>query len=151
MKFDDIIGILFLLFFILGPALKGLFKPGEPLIEVELPEVETTPENAEPATNKLPQRTITEPPTPPTPAALKTAEPPVREPVIATPAVRAAREAPLRSLDQKLPDGGRRRLRKLGLKTDRRAVLNGMLWHEILSEPVAIKIRKRRRRGAKLG
>ena len=148
MKFDDIIGILFLLFFILGPALKGLFKPGEPLIEVELPEVETIPENAEPATNKLPQRTITEPPAQPTPAAPKTAEPPVREPVTA---VRAAREATPRSLDQKLPDGGRRRVRKLGLKTDRRAVLNGMLWHEILSEPVAIKIRKRRQRGAKLG
>jgi len=145
-KFDDLIGILFLLFFIVGPALKGLFKPSEPLIEVELPEIEPEPEAAAPAQPKprpTPQQESTAP-VPVSPAADKNnvAVPP---------------PAPANEMGQKpaakpesLPDGGRRRVRKLGLKTGRRAVLNGMLWHEILSEPVALKRLKQRRRGAKL-
>jgi len=145
-KFDDIIGILFLLLFIVGPALKGLFKPGEPLIEVELPEVEVEPEAPDSARPR-PRPTPRQAPVTTAPAPIVAAEDePVRP---ATTTKRDTRPSPPEG-QERLPDGGRRRVRKLGLKTNRRAVLNGMLWHEILSEPVALKRIKRRRRGAKL-
>jgi len=137
-KFDDLIGILFLLLFIVGPALKGLFKPGEPLIEVEAAEEAGPPEEG--LRPKAPSQPAAAPPTPPVREAPAAAEP-VRPSPPSPPEER-------RSAD-KLPGGGKRRVRKLGLRTGKRAVLNGMLWHEILSEPVALKHR-RRRRGAKL-
>ncbi|WP_457638252.1 hypothetical protein [Oceanithermus sp.] len=142
MKLDDIIGILFLLFFILGPALKGLFKPAEPVIELEIPE-----ENSNQAITERASRT--EPLQPAGPPASK----PAREPAEAQ---AAAHTRPVdeglenKSRPPKQPGGGKRRKRKLGLKTGRRAVLNGMLWHEILSEPVAFKLREHGRHGAKL-
>ncbi len=153
MKFDDLIGILFLLLFIIGPALKGLFKPSEPLIEVELPDFE--PEAATPSSR--PQQAGK-----PAGTNAQKASPPAqpqrpRQVIVAPPAGEKTTVAPAASLKQaaadradKLPDGGRRRVRKLTLETGRRAVLTGMLWHEILSEPVALKRLKRFRRGAKL-
>jgi len=143
-KFDDLIGILFLLFFIIGPALKGLFKPSEPLIEVELPDIEPEPEAAAP-THPEPRQTPRQTPSAPAPTAFVAAN--------STQPTKTSKREISQSMaaePEKLPDGGRRRVRKLGLKTDRRAVLNGMLWHEILSEPVALKRLKQRRRGAKL-
>jgi len=146
-KFDDLIGILFLLFFIVGPALKGLFKPSEPLIEVELPEIEPQPEDAapnQPEPRPAPRQT----PAAPVPTAFIADQ---KDDAAQSPAVskRETNQTPA-TAPEKLPDGGRRRLRRLGLETNRRAVLNGMLWHEILSEPVARKRMKQRRRGAKL-
>jgi len=144
-KFDDLIGILFLLFFILGPALKGLFKPSEPLIEVELPEIEPESEAAapdQPEPHPAPQQE----PVAPAPVSFAIPE---RNYVAAPPAApegEAGQESTVKSGN--LPAS--RRKRKLGLKTDRRTVINGMLWHEVLSEPVALKRLKQRRRGAKL-
>ncbi len=135
MKLDDVFGIIFLLLFIIGPALKGLLKPPEPLIEVEPPiEEAPPPKAAQPAGGK------TEPVPPP--AAAQNERRPRPQPEPSRPAAAPVVAAPAAS-------GGpatvkRQRRRKLALGMGRRDVLRGMLWHEVLNEPVSRKLLKRR-------
>ena len=134
MKLDDVFGIIFLLLFIIGPALKGLLKPPEPLIEVEPPIEEAPPKATQPAGGKAE-------PVPP-PAAAQSERKPQPQPEPSRPAAAPVVAAPAAS-------GGpatvkRQRRRKLALGMGRRDVLRGMLWHEVLSEPVSRKLLKRR-------
>jgi len=133
-KLDDIFGIIFLLLFIIGPALKGLLKPPEPLIEVESPSEAPPPEATKPTGGKAE-------PVPAPVAAQSERKPrpqpepsrPAAAPVVAPPAA-TSRPATVK----------RERRRKLTLGMGRRDVLRGMLWHEVLSEPVSRKLQKRR-------
>ncbi len=170
MKIDDIIGLLFLLFFIVGPILRGLFRPSEPLIEVELPEIEPV-ESAQPQTGAgqpAPQQAAPAPPArpagQPSPKAA-TAPAPATAPAAKPASVQQAKghAAGARSrqrIEEARRDAGEvaaserqafvaaqdRPRGRSGLKTHRRAIVNGMLWHEILSEPASLRHRARRRR-----
>jgi len=151
-KFEDLIGVLFLLFFLVGPALKGLFKPQEPLVEVELPETfPEADETTEPATARTARDPLWETPAfQPTPPddGIETA--PVSSSATEEPPLPQDRPPETSRIDvSRRARGDKKRGRKAGLRTGRRAIINGMLWHEILSEPASIKYLKRRR-GAKL-
>ncbi len=134
MKLDDIFGIIFLLLFIIGPALKGLLKPPEPLIEVEPPIEAPPPKAAKPAGGKA------EPV--PAPAAAQNERKPRPQPEPSRPAAAPVIAAPAASGGPATTE--RQRRRKLVLGMGRRDVLRGMLWHEVLSEPVSRKLQKRR-------
>ncbi len=116
MSLDDLLGLLFLLVFVVGPVLKGLLKGSQeaPLLEVELPEPPSEeeappPPPAEPRRPRV--RPVAIPPSEPAPA------PPEPEP--------------------KAPAPRARRPRRLKLRFDRGGILEGVVWHEILSEPRA--------------
>jgi len=100
LKLDDLLGLLFFLFFILAPVVKGLMKREAPL-ETEL----------------LPPP----PPPPPEEKPDEKAKPPQPRPVV----VAASPPEPAPVLKKK-----RRALR---VKPD--GILEGIVWHEILSEP----------------
>lgn len=169
MKFDDIIGLLFLLFFIVGPILRGLFRPSEPLIEVELPEVEPVEPAQPPAQQPAPQQAAPAKPAA-QPASRPAARPAAAPGSTPTPVVRkdtaqraeghAAGARSRQRIEEARRDAGEmaaseqrafaaaqdRPRNRSGLKTHRRAIINGMLWHEILSEPASRRHRARRRR-----
>ena len=120
MSLDDLLGLLFLLVFVVGPVLKGLLKGSQeaPLLEVELPEPPSEeeappPPPAEPRRPRV--RPVAIPPSEPAPA------PPEPEPEPPPPT-------------EPKPAGARP---KLGLRFHRGAILEGVVWHEILSEPRA--------------
>jgi len=166
MKFDDIIGLLFLLFFIVGPILRGLFRPSEPLIEVELPEVEPVEPAQPPAQQPAPQQAA-----PAQPTAQPASRPPAATPEPA-PAPAARRDAAQRAEGHAAGARSRQRIeearrdagemaasehrafapaaaessRGARLPVHRKAIVQGMLWHEILSEPASLRHRARRRR-----
>ncbi|HFB39462.1 MAG TPA: hypothetical protein ENJ76_03515 [Oceanithermus sp.] len=117
MSLDDLLGLLFLLVFVVGPVLKGLLKGSQeaPLLEVELPE---PPSEAE---------------APPPPPA-EPRRPRVRPVAVAPAEVEAAPEpepAPAEAAPKARRTGG------LKLRFDRGGILEGVVWHEILSEPRA--------------
>ncbi|HGY10584.1 MAG TPA: hypothetical protein ENK37_11140 [Oceanithermus profundus] len=171
MKIDDLIGLLFLLFFIVGPALRGLLKPREPLVEVELP-----PEDALPPELKEVLREVRAQPEPKPAPPPSAPAPPAQAPkplaqgaqprgASAPPAARgtkqtaeghaagarsrhrieearrdaadmAAEERAAFALDQP------RLSERIGLSVSGKAIVRGMLWHEILSEPASKKRRR---------
>jgi len=112
LSLDDLLGLLFLLVFVVGPILKGLLKGSQeaPLLEVEL---EGPPLEEEPPPEPRGPRVRPVAVAPPEPA------PAPSEPEPAAPATRA------------------RRPRRLKLRFDRGGILEGVVWHEILSEPRA--------------
>jgi len=132
-KLDDIFGIIFLLLFIIGPVLKGLLKPPEPLIEVEPPIEAPPPEAIKPSGGRA------EPV--PAPTTAQSERKPRPQPEPSRPAAAPVAAAPPASVGHATV---KRRRRKLGLGKGRRRVLRGMLWHEVLSEPVSLKLQKRR-------
>jgi len=112
LKLDDLLGLLFVLFFIVGPVLKGLFQ------KERVPEIleEAFPE---PPEEEVPPREKRKPePVPVRPVAVA--------PAPSEPAPPAAEEPP-----------PARRPKKLGLRLTRNAIVKGIVWHEILSEPRA--------------
>ena len=112
MKLDDLLGLLFVLFFIVGPVLKGLFRRDEaPGYPQEAPGEEV-------------------PPAPPKPQRREPEPVPVR-PVAAAPAPSES-ESPT---TEGPPPASRPK--KLGLRLTRNAIVKGIVWHEILSEPRA--------------
>ncbi len=175
MKIDDLIGILFLLFFLVGPALRGLLKPREPLVEVELPEEleEVQRRLREAAEGKAPG-----PASKPQPAARPTAQAQpaptaaTRRAVPAAPAQPAAAAAASQQVAEGHAAGARSRQRieearhdaremadseraafahergerRVGLPVHRKAIVHGMLWHEILSEPVSRRRARKKKR-----
>jgi len=107
LKLDDLLGLIFFLLFILAPVVKGLLKREAPL-ETEL----------------LP------PPPPPPPEEKPRAKPKAPRPrpvAIATP----SRETPKEAAEPKI----RRRKKRRGLRVKPDGILEGIVWHEILSEP----------------
>ena len=109
MKLDDLLGLLFFLLFILAPVVKGLLKREAPL-ETEL----------------LPPP----PPPPPEEEPEKKAKPPRPRPVVvAAPSPGAEPEA------QPPPARKRRKKKRRTLRVRPGGILEGIVWHEILSEP----------------
>lgn len=179
MKIDDLLGILFLLFFIVGPALRGLLKPREPLVEVELPpELEEIMREAAPRPQEPPPQAAR-----PKPAQAQTKLARSAQPAASSaPAPAAAAGAPLGAMQtaEGHAAGSRSRRRIEEARTDatgmaaeeraafaqkgehhrphrhaalplhRKGIVHGMLWHEILSEPVSKKRRRVRAKRRKL-
>ena len=169
MKFDDIIGLLFLLFFIVGPILRGLFRPSEPLIEVELPEVEPVEPAQPPAQQPAPQQASPAQPTAqpanrpagrPAAAPGSTPTPVVRKDTAQRAEGHAAGARSRQRIEEAQRDAGEmtasarqaytttsgKGKRGAKLPVHRKAIVQGMLWHEILSEPASRRHRARRRR-----
>ncbi len=138
MSLDDLLGLLFLLVFVVGPILKGLLKGSQeaPLLEAELPEPPSEVEAPPPADSRRPRvRPVAIPSSEPAPA------PPEPEPKVERPRVRPVQLAPPPEPEpepppppEPKPAGARP---KLGLRFHRGAILEGVVWHEILSEPRA--------------
>ena len=125
MSFDDLLGLLFLLFFVVLPTLKGLFSREDEVVVVEEPEAP----GAEP---DLPEPSAKEPP-----VVVKEAEPLREEPRVV---VREAQTPPPPSAEE--PTKGveappKPRGQKPLLDFDRGAIVKGIIWHEVLSEPRA--------------
>ncbi len=114
MSLDDLLGLLFVLFFIVLPALQGLFRRNPP---PDLP---------------FPVEGEAEAPLPPPP-------PPRRpEPSPETPPAPPPRlwEGPLEEAGQGAPlEEAPKRPKKKRLSTRSKDVVQGMIWHEILKKP----------------
>ncbi|WP_456444782.1 hypothetical protein [Oceanithermus sp.] len=174
MKIDDLIGILFLLFFIVGPALRGLWKPREPLVEVELP-----PEIEEMMREPEPRPTEPQPPARPgtaragsRPAQPQAAAPPAAPAPAAPPpdgTMQTAEGHAAGSRSRQRIEGAERdasdvateeraafaqvrspKMKHSGLPLHARGIVHGMLWHEVLSEPASRKLQRARMRRRKL-
>ncbi len=174
MKIDDLFGLLFLLFFIVGPALRGLLKPREPLVEVELPqdleevlrETAPRPQEPQPLARPKPAQAQSKPAAggraaaPAAPAATAVAaqvSPQTAEGHAAGSRSRhriaeasrdaadmAAEERAAFARDQRRQEG------RIGLSVSGKAIVRGMLWHEILNEPASKKRRRLRTKRGKL-
>ncbi|MGQ9735531.1 MAG: hypothetical protein ACUVUP_02930 [Thermaceae bacterium] len=118
MSLDDLLGLLFLLFFIILPALSSLFRGPQ----AGLPPLETPPgpETPRPRPKKPPR-----PPEPP-----KDAESP--KPTWAFPP--PEKETPRPHLS-KPSEEERERPRPRLVLTTRNAIRKGVVWHEILKKP----------------
>jgi len=174
MKIDDLIGILFLLFFIVGPALRGLLKPREPLVEVELPpeieemmrEPEPRPAEPRPPARPGTARAVSRPAQPqaaPPPAVPAPAVPPPGGKMQAAEG-HAAGSRSRRRIEEARRDAADvaaeehaafaerrgRKMRHAGLPLHARGIVHGMLWHEVLSEPASRKLLRARMRRRKL-
>ncbi|AFV76439.1 hypothetical protein ACLWNE_07250 [Thermus oshimai] len=125
MSLDDLLGLLFLLFFIVLPALQGLSRkappPGFPL---DLPEPEPLPPAPKPRPKKRPK-----PPEPPkrpleaTPEPLRSLEAAPRE----------ALKVTFREAQEEVETPRKKRPRLLSM--EKNEILKGMVWHEILKPP----------------
>jgi len=104
LKLDDLIGIFFLLAFVVLPVVRSLLVGEEP----KAPEPEAQP--------------------PGEPEPRPAAEPPPQAPPEPSP-VAAAPEPP------RVGEPGERRGRKSPLALGKGAILKGIIWHEVLSEP----------------
>ena len=170
MKIDDLIGILFLLFFIVGPALRGLLKPREPLVEVELPpEIEEMLHEPEPQPPARPgtaragshaaQPQAAAPPSaapapaaPPPGGTMQTAEGHVAGSRSRQRIEEARRDAADVAAEEHAAFALRRgrKMKHAGLPLHARGIVHGMLWHEVLSEPASRKLQRARTRRRKL-
>jgi len=111
LSLDDLLGLIFVLFFIVAPVLKGLF------VREEIPEVVLEDDLLEPEPEPEPKRPERVPTRPVMVAPKKKAEEPP-----------AVEEPPAQSPP---------RSKKLKLRFNRDAIVEGIVWHEILSEPRA--------------
>jgi len=112
-KWDDLLGLLFLLVFLVLPALRGVLTRG-------------APEAAEPAETPPPPK----PPTPPD--GRKQGRRPVPEPRPV-----AAAPEPAETPVPVAPPPETKEARGFRIRFEERAILEGIVWHEILSEPRA--------------
>ncbi|WP_337844203.1 hypothetical protein [Thermus sp.] len=124
MSLDDLLGLLFLLLFVILPALQGLSRksppPGFPL---DLPEPEP-PSLPKPRPKRRPR-----PPTTPERPLEATPEPP--RSLEAAP--REALKVTFREAQEEAERPKRKRPRLLS--TTKNEILKGMVWHEILKPP----------------
>lgn len=171
MKIDDLIGILFLLFFIVGPALRGLLKPREPLVEVELPpEIEEMMREAAPRPQEPPQATQPKPAQAQTKPAASGRPAAAAAPAVAgggsmqTAEGHAAGSRSRQRIEEAQRDASdmaaeeraafaltrSHKMKHAGLPLHARGIVHGMLWHEVLSEPASRRLRRVRTRRRKL-
>ncbi len=115
MSLDDLIGLLFLLFFVVLPALQGLLRKG-PL--PPLPEEADLPPSPKPLPLKPVRQAEATPEETGPPAEISSERAPPKTP----PPPRAPEEPP--------PPP-----RRWTLPLDREGILKGMVWHEILKRP----------------
>ncbi|MCS6868056.1 hypothetical protein [Thermus sp.] len=129
MSLDDLLGLLFLLFFIVIPALQGLTRKAPPVppgVPEDLPPPEAPPRPRPKARPKAKPKPAPPPP-PPAPGregdSLERLPSPER-----TPLEVRFRETP--------PEEAPPKARRKGLvQTDREGLLKGVIWHEILKKP----------------
>ncbi|WP_022798802.1 hypothetical protein [Thermus islandicus] len=123
MSLDDLLGLLFLLFFVILPALQGLSRRGRPpTLPEDLPLPEPFPK---PKSRPRPKPKPLPSPEP------KRAEAPSR-PTLPPPSERRVLEArPQEPQEEPPPKPARKKL----LRTDRESILKGVIWHEILKRP----------------
>lgn len=158
MGLDDLLGLLFLFFFIVLPALQGLLRRGQQMPpdfepdEIPLPgearRPPTQPQSAPPPQPATPARS-TAPTTPPPPAqppakapAPRAKTPPPRRPrsLEEIERERLARSASRSSTEP--PPAGSAKAKveaktttQWVLSTSTHAILNGVVWHQVLAEP----------------
>ncbi|GLV47362.1 hypothetical protein TJA_05340 [Thermus sp. LT1-2-5] len=123
MSLDDLLGLLFLLFFIVIPALQGLRRA--PSTPPSFPEDLPLPEPL-PRPKRKPKPKPVLPPSPP-PAregeSLERIQSPERERLEVRFREEVAEEAKQKPAQKRL------------LTTDRKSLLKGVIWHEILKKP----------------
>ncbi|WP_038046142.1 hypothetical protein [Thermus caliditerrae] len=130
MSLDDLLGLLFLLFFIVIPALQGLLRRGQPGIPPGFPEDLPPPEplpRPKPKAKPKPKPK----PAPPPPVSAREGEEASLEwgpSLERTPMEVRFREPPREEAEEKKP-------RKRLVRADRESVLKGVIWHEILKKP----------------
>ncbi|WP_052606019.1 hypothetical protein [Calidithermus timidus] len=163
MQLDDLLGLLFLFFFVILPALRGLLRRGENTFDIpdidELPNEPDHPASAQPRpAQSTPQPQPTQPPAPSSP-------PPKAQPRPAQPRPQRKEADPFRERARLAAseEQVRRKLSELERRlsqaqpkaakpapqepaqqpmkkppafgTDSQAILNGIVWSEILKEP----------------
>jgi len=162
MKLDDLLGLLFLFFFVILPAIQAILRRGrpvEPEFEDEIPLPKSRPQ-PQPAPVQQPQTSTapapTKPPAPSQPPA--PVSPPPPRPLVKEP------PKPVAKKGKTLEEIERERLKRVGasptppipplpaspakpaltskpieppirFSIDQRAILNGIVWHQILAEP----------------
>ncbi|AEB11871.1 hypothetical protein [Marinithermus hydrothermalis] len=135
MSLDDLIGLLFLLIFVVAPALTGLLRGGG---QRPAPPVgELFPVEAEPEPVPKPS------PIPPKPKEVRQAPPP--------PIPKPPEPAPTPPMQPRVPPPQPRAEARVPFGVTRDHLLNGIVWHEILGEPVGQRWRHRRRRKGGIG
>ncbi len=171
MGLDDLLGLLFLFFFIVLPALQGLLRRGRQLppdfepTEIPLPGEEgrspAKPPQAQPTQPGAPAR----PPAPTTPPPRSPASTPPARPLVSQPQQPPRPKAPAGQRPKTLEEIERERLLRARLReqestrpapvrsappaakamdktsdwwafsTSPHAILNGVVWHQVLAEP----------------
>lgn len=162
MQLDDLLGLLFLFFFVLLPALRGLLRRGENTFDIpDIEELPTEPDHSRPRppASAQPRPAQPQPARPPTPSS----PPPKAQPrpqrkdsprertKPATPEEQLRRK--LSELEHRLSQAQAKAARPVpqeaktpphepkapkktpAFGTDSRAILNGIVWSEILREP----------------
>ncbi len=149
MGLDDLLGLLFLFFFIVLPALQGLLRRGQQVPpdfepdEILLPGEERRPASSTPAPSSPPAQPPVKQPAP-SPKA-QTSPPPPRPPRRLeqvererqgrpSPSPRPPSEPPHKSSSKPLPKS-KKTTDQWAFSTSTRAILNGVVWHQILAEP----------------
>lgn len=181
MKIDDLLGLAFLIFFVVIPAIQGVLRRNPPPQEVD-PEVFKIPEPPKPQA-KGPSSAPSS--TPPPPSAQRPTVPSAQRPAPSAPSQpkpRPVQKAPGQQGKPQTPTPGktleqieRERLGRTGsrpaqsasvpstppqapnppqtpvqaqnwtLTPEPRAILNGVIWHQVLSEPRSKYWRNRRK------
>ncbi|GAA6762346.1 MULTISPECIES: hypothetical protein [Thermus] len=122
MSLDDLLGLLFLLFFIVLPALQGLRK--NPQAPPVFPEDLPLPEPPRPKPKPKPKPAL--PPSPPPPQegeSLERAPSPERE------------RLEVRFREEVAEEVREKPAKKRLLTMDRESLFKGVIWHEILKKP----------------
>ncbi|GAB5602499.1 hypothetical protein FJNA_10240 [Thermus sp. FJN-A] len=131
MSLDDLLGLLFLLFFIVIPALQGLLRRGQPQTPPGFPEDLPVPE---PLPKPKPKARPKPRPKPP-PSSLPA--PPIQREGESLERAPSPERAPLevRFREEAQEEAARKRPRKRLVRADRESILKGVIWHEILKKP----------------
>ncbi len=135
MSIGDLLGLIFLIIFVVGPVLRGLGRENPvvpPVGQPQEPSAESKPAAGYTDNETLPQPTYS--PGQGFMEELVVEELTPRQQVKVAEAIE--REHPHRSHMEQHGD-------KL-FGTNRMAIINGVVWHQILSPPVALKGRKKR-------
>ncbi|APD08461.1 MULTISPECIES: hypothetical protein [Thermus] len=126
MSLDDLLGLLFLLFFIVLPALQGLRRSPQapPVFPEDLPLPEPPRPKARPKPRPKPKPAL--PPSPP----------PSREGESLERTITPGRERlEVRFREDIAEEVREKPAKKRLLATDRESLLKGVIWHEILKKP----------------
>lgn len=149
MGLDDLLGLLFLFFFVVLPALQGLLRRGRQMPpdfepeEILLPGEERRPPAQPPQSSAPPPPSpapASPPPAsqPPKPKTLRPRRPKSLEEIERERLARSSRaplaKEPLQAGLEQTKAGARTSTQR-AFPTSTRAILNGVVWHQILAEP----------------
>lgn len=154
MQLDDLIGLLFFVFFVILPALSGLFRRGQQPPDLDEPEIPRPrpqpPQTSQPQRTPQPVQRPAPPAQRPQPAQPRPVQPPRPEPQplsdaaqkLQAPTGEHARQQQAerasgraRSAQPPVPATPVKKATPQPLSTDKDAILKGMIWRQILEEP----------------